>query len=124
MGFWDFFWLMVWSFFFIAYLMVLFQVIVDVFADKDLNGWAKAVWIVALIVLPALTALIYLIVRGKSMSERRMAAVSAQKRATDDYIRTVAGVSPAEQISQAKGLLDAGAISAAEFEQLKAKALA
>lgn len=124
MGYWDFFWLMIWAFFFIAYLVVLFQVITDIFADKSLNGWAKAVWVVALVVIPWLTALVYLIVRGKGMTERQSAAAAAQKRAADDYIRSVAsGPSAAEQIAQAKTLLDSGALSQTEFDQLKAKAL-
>ncbi|HQA78144.1 MAG TPA: hypothetical protein PLL50_07285, partial [Propionicimonas sp.] len=102
MGFWDVFWLMIWAFVFIAYLMVLFQVVADIFADKSLNGWAKAVWVLALVLVPWLTALIYLIVRGKGMTQRQGAAVTAQRQAADDYIRSVAGVqSPAEQIAQA-----------------------
>jgi len=124
MGFWDVFWLMIWAFVFIAYLMVLFQVVADIFADKSLNGLAKAVWVLALVLVPWLTALIYLIVRGKGMTQRQGAAVTAQRQAADDYIRSVAGVqSPAEQIAQAKSLLDSGALSQAEYEQLKAKAL-
>lgn len=67
----DVFWLMIWAFVFIAYLMVLFQVVADIFADKSLNGWAKAVWVLALVLVPRLTALIYLIVRGKGMTSAR-----------------------------------------------------
>lgn len=125
MSFWDFFWLMIWAFFFIAYLMVLFQIVADLFADRSLNGWAKAIWITALVLIPWLTALVYLITRGKGMTERQGAAAGAQKRAAEDYIRSVAGgTSPAEQIAQAKTLLDSGALSQAEFDKLKAKALA
>ena len=124
MDFWDFFWLLVWSFFFIAYLIVLFQIIVDLFRDRELSGWWKAVWIIFLIFLPILTSLVYLIARGRGMAERQAAAVVQAKQDTDAYIRQVATTSPAEQITHAKSLLDSGAITPEEFAQLKAKALA
>jgi hypothetical protein len=79
---------------------------------------------ILLIFFPFLTAIIYLIVRGKGMYERQSAAITAARASQEDYIRTVAApASPADQISQAKGLLDSGAISQAEFDALKAKAL-
>ncbi len=125
MNFWDFFWLLVWSFFFVAYLMVLFQIIGDLFRDRELSGWWKAVWIIGLLVFPLLVALIYLIARGKGMGQRQAAAVQSAQKATDSYIQSVARqTSPADQIASAKSLLDSGAISQAEFDQLKAKALA
>lgn len=124
MDFWDFFWLLVWSFFFIAYLIVLFQIIADLFRDHELSGWWKAVWIIFLIFLPVLTSLVYLIARGRGMAERQAAAVVQAKQDTDAYIRQVATTSPAEQITHAKSLLDSGAITPEEFAQLKAKALA
>jgi hypothetical protein len=124
MDFWDFFWLMVYSFFFIAYLMVMFQIIIDLFRDPDTSGWVKAVWMIALIFLPVITALVYLITRGKGMADRQVAEVQRSREQTDDYIRSVAGTSSAEQIAQAKALLDSGAISPQEFDALKAKALA
>lgn len=129
MDFWDFFWLMVYSFFFIAYLMVMFQIIVDVFRDTELSGVMKAVWMIALIFLPVLTAIIYLVARGQGMAERQVAAVQQSRAQTDDYIRSVAGSSaagksPTEQIADAKALLDSGHITQDEFQALKAKALA
>jgi hypothetical protein len=123
-GFWDFFWLLIWSFFFVMYLMVLFQIIGDLFRDPEVGGFAKAVWIIGLIVLPFLVALIYLIARGRGMAERQSNAVRQAQAETDQYIKSVAGASPADQIASAKTLLDDGAISQTEFEQLKAKALA
>lgn len=123
-SFWDFLWLMLSAFFFIAYLMVMFNIIVDLFSDREASGGAKAVWILALIVLPLLTALVYLIVRGGSMADRQVARVQAAKADTDAYIRSVAAATPGDQIEKAKSLLDSGAISAEEFETLKAKALA
>jgi hypothetical protein len=123
MDFWDFFWLMVYSFFFVAYLMVLFQVVADLFRDKQLSGWWKALWILFLIFLPVLTALVYLIARGRGMAQRQGEAVTEARRDTESYIRDVATASPADQIASAKALLDAGTIAPAEFERLKAKAL-
>lgn len=123
--FWGFFWLMVWGFFFILYLMVLFQIIVDIFRDSTMSGGLKAVWLIALFIIPAITALIYIIVRGKGMNEREMAVHQQSKAAAEDYIRSVATTAdPASQIANAKSLLDSGAITQAEFDQLKAKALA
>ena len=125
-SFWDFFWLLVWSFFFVFYLMVLFHIIADLFRDRDLSGWWKAVWIIFLIIFPFLAALIYLIARGKGMAERHTVAAQSAQAATDQYIKSVAsqGSSPADQIAAAKGLLDSGAITQQEFDQLKQKALA
>ncbi|MFI8523003.1 PLDc N-terminal domain-containing protein [Promicromonospora sukumoe] len=124
MDFWDFFWLIVYSFFFVAYLMVLFQIIGDLFRDHELSGWWKALWIIFLIFLPVITALVYLIARGRGMAERHVAGMEQARRDTETYIRDVAsGPSPADQIASAKALLDAGTISPAEFERLKSKAL-
>jgi len=127
-SFWDWFWLMMWWFFFIAYLVIFFQIIADLFRDKDLSGWWKAVWVLVLIVAPFISALIYLIARGRGMAERQMAAAMESKRATDDYIRATAGTgsssSPASEIAAAKNLLDSGAIDATEYQNLKARALA
>lgn len=124
--FWDWFWLMVWWFFFVMYLVLLFQIIGDIFRDRKLNGFFKALWILALFVVPFLSALIYLIARGNGMAERQMTRMADQQAATDDYIKSVAGsgASPASQISDAKALLDSGAITQDEFAALKAKALA
>lgn len=124
-SFWDFFWFMISFFLIMSYLMVLFQVIGDLFRDRETSGLVKAVWIFFLILLPFLTALVYLIVRGKGMTERSVAAVQAAQSDAEAYIRSVsAGAgSPADEIARAKALLDSGAISQAEFDALKAKAL-
>ncbi|MDF3340334.1 SHOCT domain-containing protein [Mycolicibacterium septicum] len=121
---WDFLWHFLIIFAWIAYLLVLFQILTDLFwRDHKTSGWVKAVWVVFLIVFPWLTALVYLIARGKGMSERAQAAALAAKQDTDAYIREAAGRSPAQEIADAKALLDAGTISQAEFDGLKAKAL-
>jgi UPF0716 family protein affecting phage T7 exclusion len=125
-SFWDFFWLLVWTFFFVMYLMVLFQIIGDLFRDRELSGWWKALWIIFLIIFPFLAAIVYLIARGRGMAERQAGEMRKAQVATDEYIKSVAsqGSSPADQIASAKSLLDSGAITQQEFEQLKAKALA
>ena len=122
MTFGGFFWLLIWSFFFVFYLMILFHILGDLFRDKELSGWWKALWVIALIVFPFLSALVYLIARGKGMAERQAGEVQEAQAATDSYIQQVAN--PADQIATAKGLLDQGTISQTEFDQLKAAALA
>ena len=121
---WDFIWMFFTIFVFFAWLMVLFSIISDLFRDRALSGWAKAVWLVALIFVPVLTALIYLIVRGNGMAKRNMKAQADAQQQFNEYVQSVAtSGSPADQIAQAKQLLDSGAIDQAEFESLKAKAL-
>ncbi|MGP4033157.1 SHOCT domain-containing protein [Pseudarthrobacter sp. 1C304] len=124
--FWD---ILLWSFWFfiwISALMIWFRCLFDLFGDPELSGWGKAGWAILLIFLPWLGALIYLIARGRSMGRRQMAAVAEQQAAQQEYIQQVAGKasSPATQIADAKALLDSGAINQAEFDSLKAKAMA
>jgi SNF family Na+-dependent transporter len=123
-SFLDFLWLIIVSFAFVAYLIILFQIVTDLFRDKEQKGWHKAVWIVFLILFPLLTAVIYLIARGGGLAERQAAYMQQAKSASDSYIREVAGRSPAQEIADAKTLLDAGSINADEFEKIKVKALA
>ena len=123
-NFWDLVWLIVSSFIFISYLIVLFQIVVDLFRDPDVGGFAKAIWLIGLIFLPFLTALIYVVTRGQGMAERQRAVNQKAKADADSYIREVAGKSPADHIAAAKALLDAGTITPDEYAKLKAKALA
>jgi Phospholipase_D-nuclease N-terminal len=123
-AFWDVLWLIVSTFVFLAYLLVLFQIVVDLFRDPELGGLPKALWIVALIFLPFLTAVAYILVRGRGMAGRQVAALQRARSDSEAYIREVAGKSPAEQIADAKALLDAGTIDSNDFARLKAKALA
>jgi hypothetical protein len=123
-NFWDILSLIASSFFFVAYLIILFHVIVDLFRDADLGGGYKVLWLVGLVFVPFFTALGYILFRGKGMAERQRAALDRAKSDTDAYIRQVAGKSPAEQIAEAKALLDASTISQGEFDRLKQKALA
>jgi ABC-type multidrug transport system fused ATPase/permease subunit len=122
-NFWDFIWLILSTFVFVAYLLILFQIISDLFRDSELGGGSKALWLIGLIFLPMLTALIYVITRGNGMAKRQRAALERSKSEAENYIREVAGKSPAEQIADAKALLDAGTINQEEFAKLKAKAL-
>ena len=125
MSFWDFFWLLIWTYVFVAYLVILFRIIGDVFRDPDLGGFAKALWVIGLIVVPFLVALIYLIARGRGMAERQAGAARQAQAETDQYIQSVASTpNPADQVASAKALLDDGTIAQGEFEKLKAKALA
>jgi hypothetical protein len=128
MDFWSYFWLLVWWFFFVAYLMVLFQIFGDLFRDDELGGVAKALWVLVLVFFPIIAALVYLVARGKGMAARTMQRNADMVAAQDDYIRSVAstssGSSGVEQLSQAKALLDSGAITPDEFAKIKAQALA
>ena len=125
MSFWDIVWFIFITWAFVAYLMVMFSIIGDIFRDRELSGWGKAAWCLALLVVPFITALVYLGVRGGDMAERSADAAERQQHQQDAYIREVAGTrTPADQIAQAQALLDAGSISQPEFDALKTKALA
>lgn len=114
-----------WIFALLCYLMVLFYILSDLFRDHSLSGWWKAVWVVLLIIAPFLTALVYLIARGKGMQERALAQAEQMREAQEQYIQRAASQGdPAERIAKAKQLKDQGVIDDAEFEQLKAQALA
>lgn len=119
--FWDFLWSAIVVFAFIAYLLILFNITVDLFwRDHQTSGWVKASWVIFLIVFPYLTALIYLIARGDGMAIRAREAAAARR---DAHTGTAAGRTPAQEIAHAKELLDAGTISPDEFHALKGKAL-
>jgi type VI protein secretion system component VasK len=123
-SFWGIVWFFFWTFAFIAYLFALFAIIGDLFRDHKLNGWFKAIWIIFLIFLPFLTALVYVIARGRGMAERSNKAAVQEKQATDQYLRDAVGsVSPSDEIAKAKALLDAGTITPAEYDAIKARAL-
>ncbi len=124
MSFWEFFWFLIVTYFFIAYLVIMFRIVIDLFRDHELSGGMKGLWLVCLLFLPFLTALVYLITRGQGMAERSMADMQEARSRQDAYIRDVAGgASASDQIAQAKALLDSGAITQAEYDGLKAKAL-
>lgn len=125
MSFWDIIWFIIISFAFVAYLMVLFNIITHLFRDREISGWSKALWMVCLIFLPLITAVVYLAVHGRDMAESQSAAIGERKAAQDEYIKSVAGTaSPADQITKAQTLLSSGTITQSEFDTLKSKALA
>lgn len=128
MSFWDVVWIIVISYCFVAYLMLLFHVFGDLYRDPDTGGFTKALWTLFLIFLPFLGILVYLLARGKGMAHRTVAQAAQAREAQEAYIRDVAAgtspATPAEQVTQARTLLDSGAISADEFAALKTKALA
>lgn len=121
---WDLFMLMFWAFVFVSAIIAVFMVIADLFRDHEMNGFVKALWIIFLIGIPVLTTLVYLIFRGRGMAQRSARDQIAAQQAAEDYIRQVAGQSSTDEITRAKALLDSGAISQAEFENLKSQALA
>jgi len=114
-------------FLFFAWFMCLFWVLGDIFRSKDLGGGGKTLWVIFVIVIPWLGLLVYLIVRGHGMQDRQLEQAKQAQAAQAEYIKSVAGPSSGDvtsQIANAKGLLDSGAITQAEFDQIKAKALA
>ncbi len=123
MSFWDIIWFIIVSYIFIAYLMLLFRIIGDVIRDHSLSGLAKALWLIALLFVPFVTAVVYLITRGAGMAQRQGAEVADSVARQQAYIRSVAGGSPAAQIASAKDMLDSGAIDGDEFDAIKTKAL-
>ncbi len=124
MEFGQILWSLLIIFFMIIYFMILFSVIIDVFRRHDMGGGMKAVWLILLLVVPVLSLLIYVIVYGQSMGQRRASEIQQVAEEQKDYIRSVAGTSPVDQIAQAQQLLDSGAITREEFDKIKSKALA
>jgi hypothetical protein len=123
-NFGEILWTTVVIFFMIAYLMILFRVIFDIFRNHEMSGGMKAVWLIALLFLPVLTLFIYVIVHGKDMAGRDIAQHEAAEAEFKQYVQKAAADSgPAAEIAKAKELLDNGSISQDEFETLKRKAL-
>jgi hypothetical protein len=121
--FMDVLWSMIIFFFWVIWIWIVVTVLIDIFRRSDIGGFSKALWVIFVVVLPWLGVLIYLIAQHDGMRERSIKQAQDQKAQFDDYVRDAAGGS-ADQIAKAKQLLDSGAINQAEFETLKAKALA
>ena len=120
----SFLWDVLVIFAFVIWFWLLVVVFGDVFRRRDISGWGKAGWIILVIVLPYLGVFIYLIAEHDGMAERNTQQVQAQQAVADQYIRSVSGSGgPASEIETAKSLLDSGAITQAEYDSLKAKAL-
>ena len=121
----DVFWTMLVFFVWVAWFMLLFRVIGDIFRRHDIGGGAKMLWLIFVIIVPFLGVFVYLIAESKGMAERSIERVQASQQQFDDYVReTVSSGGAAAEIDKAKQLLDSGAITQAEFEAIKAKALA
>jgi Short C-terminal domain/Phospholipase_D-nuclease N-terminal len=122
----SFLWDMLLVFAFVIWFWLLFTVFSDLFRRHDIGGWAKTLWVIFVIILPYLGVFVYLIAEDKGMTERNVQATQAQMDQTDAYVRSVAGSGggAAAEIEKAKTLLDSGAITQAEFDSIKAKALA
>ena len=124
-SFGDVMWSMFVFFAWILFFWMLFIVFGDLFSRHDISGWAKAGWTLFVIILPFLGIFVYLIAEGKSMGERAAQRAQAQQSQVDDYVRSVASSGSAtDEIAKGKQLFDSGAITEAEFDQLKASALA
>jgi hypothetical protein len=120
----DVMWTMLVFFLWILWFWLLFTVWFDIFRRDDISGWAKAGWLIFTIVLPFLGVFVYLIAENEGMTKRNVERARSQRAHLDEYVRETAesGGSAAE-IERAKGLLDSGAITQAEFDQLKHRAL-
>ena len=118
----DVLWTMIIFFAWVIWIWIAITVLIDVFRRHDISGWGKAGWTVFVIVAPVLGVLVYLIAQHEGMRERSAKQAQAQQQQFDQYVREAAGGSAAE-IAKAKELLDAGAITQAEFDAIKAKAL-
>lgn len=123
-NFWDFFAWFFWAYVFIAYIFAIVFVLIDIFRDHTLNGWLKALWILCLVFIPFITVLVYVIARGKGMSERNARGPEIAPEPTDYTPHIFPPASPADEVAKAQALLDAGSITPDEFAALKARALA
>ena len=118
------FWSMLWFFLFFIWIWLLVIVFSDVFRSHDLSGWAKALWIIFIILVPYLGVFVYLIARGHKMQEHAVQAAQQQDAAMRQYVQSVTTVSPADELAKLADLKAKGVIDDAEYERLKAKALA
>lgn len=121
----DVFWTILMVFGFVIWFWLLFMVLADLFRRRDESGWVKALWVLFVIFFPLLGILAYLIFEHEGMTERTIAQQQAAKAQMDEYVRTAAdGADPTAQVARAKELLDSGAVTQAEFDQMKRHALA
>jgi hypothetical protein len=113
-------------FLWVGWIFLVVLVLMDIFRRHDNSGLSKALWVIAIVIVPWLGVLVYLITQGDSMGQRRLAEMQAQQERVNERVRAAAseGTSSAAEIERAKSLLDSGAITQAEFDQLKQKALA
>jgi hypothetical protein len=120
----DFLWTMIEIFFFIIWIWLAIMVFVDIFRSHDMGGWAKALWVLFVVILPFLGILVYLIARGGGMQERAAAQAAREQKAFDQYVRQTAGGGSADELAKLADLKAKGVITDAEFDAQKAKLLA
>ncbi len=120
----DVMWTMIVFFLWVLWFWLLFTVFADIFRRHDISGWGKTGWLIFTIVLPFLGVFVYLISQGPGMNERNLERQKSQRAQFDEYVRETAGGGAAAEIDKAKSLLDSGAITQAEFDAIKQKALA
>ncbi|MAT07050.1 MAG: hypothetical protein CL424_18610 [Acidimicrobiaceae bacterium] len=120
---WNALWVVFATFVFISVLMMMFSVIADIFRDDELGGWAKAAWLLALVLFTLITLLVYVIVRGDGMIKRSAKQQVEAKESFDAYVRDVAGGGAASELEKASALHNAGKLDDAEYAALKAKIL-
>lgn len=120
----DALWTMLVFFLWVAWFILLFHIVADVFRRRDASGIKKTIWLLFILFVPFLGVFVYLIANADDMARRNMEQAAAAKQDMDEYVRSVAAEGgAAAEIERAKGLLDSGAISQAEFDAIKAKAL-
>ena len=123
--FWDALWSLLVFFLWVAWFILLFHIVIDIFRRRDASGWNKAIWLIFILFVPFLGVFVYLIANSDDMARRNMEQAAAAKADMDEYVRSVASEGgAAAEIERAKKLLDSGAISQTEFDAIKAKALA
>jgi hypothetical protein len=120
---WEALWVTFVAFLFISVLMMMFSVIVDIFRDPEMSGFAKAAWLFALVFFSLITLLVYIIVRGNGMAERQAKEKEQAQESFDSYVRDVAGGGAASELEKATALHASGKLSDDEFASLKAKIL-
>jgi hypothetical protein len=125
-GFAELFWTMLWLFFLFMFIWVFVALLSDIFRDHELSGWAKAAWILLLVIFPLFGSLIYIIVRGRSMAERSARSEQAARAQFDSYVRQAAsstGTAPVDDLTRLAELRDRGVITDEEFQSMKARVL-
>ena len=119
----NLFWTMLMIFLFVFWIFILIQIVVDIFRSHDMGGWAKALWLIFILILPVLGVLVYLIARGGKMQQHQVEAAKEQQQAFNSYVQQAAGTSTADQLATLATLKESGALTDAEFEAQKAKLL-
>ena len=119
----NLFWTMLMIFLFVFWIFILIQIVVDIFRSHDMGGWAKALWLIFILILPFLGVLVYLIARGGKMQQHQVEAAKEQQQAFNSYVQQAAGTSTADQLATLAKLKDNGTLTEAEFEAQKAKLL-